>query len=256
MADTTIGGMSSSSTALSTSLVETEEAGPVGRQRTIAQIVAAAFADGVSAVLSGVSVVGLNIKAFASHTGNLLTFRDSSNTLMTIFTKQGWLDIGAPVTLQNIYSLVVKITGASAGVAYFVDSSENVIASFADSLATAPSSGTSAFFITQTARLYSAPVSPAQITANQHDYAPTAGMNQRWNSDASRNVTGMVAGTSGEHRLITNVGSQNIVLKNQDAGSSAANRWLATSGADVTLAPDNAKVVWYDGTTQRWRILV
>lgn len=97
-------------------------------------------------------------------------------------------------------------------------------------------------------------LAPAQITANQNDYNPT-GLSTaavlRLNTDASRNITGIVGGAVGRLLLLQNVGAQNIVLKNQDAGSTAGNRFLL--GGDTTLAADQTITLAYDNTTARWR---
>lgn len=96
-------------------------------------------------------------------------------------------------------------------------------------------------------------VSPAQITGNVNDYNPGAGTIVRVSTDASRNITGLVAGSSGSRRLIVNVGGFDAVLTHQDAASSAVNRFLCASGGSITLTPELAALCWYDATTQRWR---
>lgn len=101
--------------------------------------------------------------------------------------------------------------------------------------------------------------SPAQITSNQDNY--TAGGSgayksyfQRWSTDAARDVTGLsISQVDGEVHVIVNVGAQNIVLKH-DVTSTAANRFLCSTGADITLAANQAADLVYDGTTQRWRV--
>lgn len=100
-------------------------------------------------------------------------------------------------------------------------------------------------------------ISPAQITADQNDYNPT-GLGTatvlRLNSNASRNVTGMnnpPAPTDGIVRILINVGTFNIVLKDNSASSTAANRFIL--GADLTLTPSQAVALWYDSTSSRWR---
>lgn len=95
--------------------------------------------------------------------------------------------------------------------------------------------------------------SPASISGNTNDYSPGAGLFQRWASTGSFNVTGMVAGIDGERRTIINVGSNNITLTNQDTNSAAANRWLTSTGANITLGANGATTVIYDTTTARWR---
>jgi hypothetical protein len=97
----------------------------------------------------------------------------------------------------------------------------------------------------------------AQITGNQNEYNPS-GLSylQRWSSDASRNVTGLTFSwvqVDGEQHLILNVGAQNIVLINESASSGAASRFTTSTGADLTLAPNKAALVTYDGITSRWR---
>jgi|694.fasta_scaffold30291_8 hypothetical protein len=96
--------------------------------------------------------------------------------------------------------------------------------------------------------------SPAQITANQDNYSPGVGMFQRWSSDASRNVTGMVAGQAGEMRYIWNVGANDIVLQNENASSTAANRFTNSTGADITVGANKCALCMYDATSSRWRV--
>ncbi len=104
-------------------------------------------------------------------------------------------------------------------------------------------------------------VTSTQITANQNNYTATDSTNTcatkmtlRVSSDASRNVTGLSCSQAeGDIRLIHNVGAQNIVLTNQDAGSTAANRFLF--GSDMTLGADTSVTVRYDGVTSRWRAI-
>jgi hypothetical protein len=100
-------------------------------------------------------------------------------------------------------------------------------------------------------------LSPAQITADQNDYFPTSGAVRAWRltSDAARNVTGIAGGQANMRRQIINVGANNIVLQNQNVGSTAANRVITGTGADITIAPDDVVNLWYDGTTARWRVL-
>jgi hypothetical protein len=101
--------------------------------------------------------------------------------------------------------------------------------------------------------LSNAATSPAQITANQNNYNPGTGWFQRWSSDASRNITGLVAGVDGQMVEIWNIGAQNIVLQNENASSTAANRFTTSTGADLTLAASKCAKARYDATSARWR---
>jgi hypothetical protein len=105
-------------------------------------------------------------------------------------------------------------------------------------------------------RIFTKIVSPSQITANQNDYNPTsaAGSNVlRLNSDASRDITGFGFPAGAKTILVHNVGSFNIVLKDESASSTAANRFALTG--DLTLTPDMSVMLWYDVTSSRWRMV-
>lgn len=97
-------------------------------------------------------------------------------------------------------------------------------------------------------------ISPSQITANQNDYNPT-GLSTasvlRLDTDASRDITGLQGGADGRLIVITNVGSFAMVLKDESASSTAANRFALA--ADITLAADQSVVLQYDSTSSRWR---
>jgi hypothetical protein len=110
------------------------------------------------------------------------------------------------------------------------------------------SSGTTAATVSTPA------LTPAQITADQNNYAPGTGWFQRWSSDASRNVTGLSAGQDGQLAEIWNVGSNNIVLQNENASSTAANRFTTSTGADLTLTAGKCAIARYDTTSTRWRV--
>lgn len=105
----------------------------------------------------------------------------------------------------------------------------------------------------------SKPNTPAQITADQNNYnqwGAAYGRFLRLSSDASRSLTGLYATgvADGQLHVIINVGAQNIVLVNESASSTAANRFHNTSGADITLAADQQALLIYDSTTARWRV--
>lgn len=106
-----------------------------------------------------------------------------------------------------------------------------------------------------------ATISPPQITANQDNYNPTGLATAtvlRLTTDASRNVTGIAAAGGAaplQRKTLINVGSQNLVLAHQSASSTAANRIISPTGADLTLAPNESAVLWYDATATRWYVV-
>jgi hypothetical protein len=99
-------------------------------------------------------------------------------------------------------------------------------------------------------------LTPAQITADRNDYNPGQATYFRLSSDASRTITGW--GNSQIDGMfvasIVNVGSNDIVFAHQSLSSSAANRFICKGAADITLAANEEAAMWYDNTTQRWRI--
>lgn len=93
--------------------------------------------------------------------------------------------------------------------------------------------------------------SPSQITSNQNDYAVGQAVTDlRLSTDASRDLTGITNGRKGRSLRLFNVGSFDLVLKN-DVTSTAANRFLL--GADLTVGTNEGVVLWYDSTSSRWR---
>lgn len=97
---------------------------------------------------------------------------------------------------------------------------------------------------------------PAAITADQNNYAPGGTSRfQRWSSDASRTVTGLsLSQADGQKHVIVNVGANNIILANESASSTAANRFSCSTGADITLSAGQAADLEYDTTSARWRV--
>lgn len=115
--------------------------------------------------------------------------------------------------------------------------------------------GSGGLAVNATAPSKYAATSPAQITADQNDYNLGTGTFFRLVSNASRNITGLANGADGRMVYLVNVGANNIVLQNQNAGSTDANKIITGTGADVTLAADNAATLIYDAASQRWRVL-
>jgi hypothetical protein len=97
------------------------------------------------------------------------------------------------------------------------------------------------------------PTTLTQFTADQDNLSLGTGGILRISSDAARNITGFSGGQSGDARLLVNVGSFAITLKNQSTNSTAANRIIGSGSADVAIPSQGSMVVFYDGTDSRWR---
>lgn len=99
-------------------------------------------------------------------------------------------------------------------------------------------------------------ISPAQITANQNDYAPVgfaAASVVQITTDAARSLSGLAGGTEGRVVSIVNVGSQPLRLLDASPASLAANRFAF--GDDVVIAANRAAILRYDGTAGRWQAI-
>jgi hypothetical protein len=108
----------------------------------------------------------------------------------------------------------------------------------------------------QQAVVFTGDITPTQLAANTNDWAPTGFSTAsalRLSTDASRNITGIAAGADGRIIILHNVGSFDAVLKNEDANSTAGNRFLF--GGDVTLLTNYSITLRYDSTSSRWRAI-
>lgn len=93
-------------------------------------------------------------------------------------------------------------------------------------------------------------------TGSQNDWSPGTGVVVRWNGASQLTITGLVAHSAGDIRVIRNVTSaQFILLQHQDGSSSAANRIILPGALPLYVGPDGCVVLQYDGTTSRWRLV-
>lgn len=96
---------------------------------------------------------------------------------------------------------------------------------------------------------------PTQFSANQNNYDAGDYDALMLSSNAARDLTGIAGGVKGRVMRLVNVGSNNIVLRNESSSSSAANRFTSAGGSDVFLVPGEECRLYYDSTTARWRIV-
>lgn len=101
---------------------------------------------------------------------------------------------------------------------------------------------------------------PGSFAVNQDDFPTTDTSFVRLANTAGGpvDISGFANGFNGKRLVIANVGSVQIVLKNDDVNSAAANRMLLYSsggggGADYPLNPDDVVELIYDSVTARWR---
>jgi hypothetical protein len=103
-------------------------------------------------------------------------------------------------------------------------------------------------------------ISPAQLTGDQDNYAPTgiatANLIRVSSDSGMRAITGIQAptGTAPLRLTIANIGSFTLYFPQDHPDSSAANRFTGHSG-DFKLYPGKSADIWYDLTSTKWRFL-
>lgn len=90
--------------------------------------------------------------------------------------------------------------------------------------------------------------------ANSDVVLPTSEMVRITGPTLAFNITGMTLGSSGRHVTLFNSTTQNMTITN-DATSTADNRILTLTGADVTLTGQSIARLWYSDTDSRWILL-
>jgi hypothetical protein len=96
-------------------------------------------------------------------------------------------------------------------------------------------------------------------SGNTNDYSPT-GLGTatiiRLQGNATTSVlTGIAAQSSARRILLVNVSTNAITLSNQNASSTAANRFACPNAANYSLQQQAAVEIFYDSTTSRWRLV-
>lgn len=102
------------------------------------------------------------------------------------------------------------------------------------------------------------PIQTITTTGTQNDFALTAGATElRCNNASLLTFTGLAAGFDGQRLTISSVGAGQVDIKNQDAGSSAANRVNVGVAGTISLAAGVGRATLvYDATAIRWRVLL
>jgi hypothetical protein len=101
-------------------------------------------------------------------------------------------------------------------------------------------------------------IAPPIITAGQNNYNPDGWLScdvALLSTDASRDVTGCLAPITYKQgailiKTIINIGNFNIVLKFNSASSAQVNKMFPPGGADLTLTPTQAALLYYDKFTR------
>jgi hypothetical protein len=95
------------------------------------------------------------------------------------------------------------------------------------------------------------------FTADQNDLTLPDGHSFRIGTDGTnRTITGFANVKAGRIAYLHNAfGGANVLIANQNAGSTAEYRTITGTGASVTIQPDRSAIILYDGVTTRWRVI-
>jgi hypothetical protein len=164
---------------------------------------------------------------------------------------------GASVLTYNATSLILptaaNITTAAGDCAIVQQVSSGNWRVIAYQLASGAALSSSANFLS--AAVFSGIISPTALAADTNDWAPTSfSTSETLRISASTpgyKLTGVAGGSSGLQKTLVNVGSFNITLTANDAGSTAANRFLMPF--PIVLTPGTSQQFRYDGTSSGWR---
>lgn len=90
-----------------------------------------------------------------------------------------------------------------------------------------------------------------------HNVALSTNVNVRLGgATGSFSITGFAGGVDGQELRLYNLSGQQMTLANNNAGSSAGNRILTNTGADVVLRSGNsAATLYYDGGVSAWILM-
>jgi hypothetical protein len=93
-----------------------------------------------------------------------------------------------------------------------------------------------------------------EFTDDQDDLSLGTGGIIRISSTDEFAITGFVATSGGDARLLVNVGPEPIILSHDDSDSAAGNRILCIGEENYEIPQKGGSVVvWYDSVSSRWR---
>ena len=97
-------------------------------------------------------------------------------------------------------------------------------------------------------------VTPADITTDQNDYAPSAGYIYNLKATAAVTITGLVAPAADKSILLKNVGTNQITLAYNSTSSTAANRFITKTFANIPIPPGHQAALKYVLADARWYV--
>lgn len=101
-------------------------------------------------------------------------------------------------------------------------------------------------------------ISPSAIGSNTDNYSPTgfsSATHVRGSASSTYYISGFDSSVLVLQKTFINIGVSNITIKNDNAGSLAANRILIPGGVDIVMAQNDSITLFYDIDSTRWRVI-
>jgi hypothetical protein len=205
-----------------------------------ADAITATYSPAVTAVVEGMR---LRVRATAANATTTPTFAPNGLTARTIKKLNGQALVAGDIAGDE-HDL--DLTYVATGTYWNLNNPATVTGSFTSLAAS-------------TTFALSGDISPAQITADQNDYAPTGHATAtalRLDASATWNLTGLAGGADGRIVTLYNIGSNAILLQHDSASSTAGNRFYLPGASYVTLygSSHTGVELQYDSTLSRWKI--
>lgn len=77
----------------------------------------------------------------------------------------------------------------------------------------------------------------------------------RVSSSSTSSIDGINSGTDGELRILTNTGTNNILIKNNSTTATSDQRILISDNQNITLYSNSSVSLIYDQIVDKWRLL-
>ncbi len=159
------------------------------------------------------------------------------------------MTVGNPVAHQGFYQVSTSQLAIQAGATGMM-----TFEPFASPLPTVTMPNDATFIVANQMR-WSATVAIGPLTGTVNNQAITnvTGI-ARITTSGPTTLTGATGGAAGRLLTIVNPSANTITINSEDAGSTAANRFLLEA-ATKAIAPEASAIFWYDTTSARWRAL-
>lgn len=172
----------------------------------------------------------------------------------SIFTASttGGVVNGLAYLTSTTSSLVVGSTATSTNAKLEIYASSTSIGLAVSNFGT----GLAAQFSGAIAMLFGNDYATSSIYANDVDFGNTSVVRVNATTTDFIGITGIANGTNGKTLTLVNASSTGtFILYNQNASSTATNRVITGTGANMTMAPDVSVNLIYDATSAKWRVV-